>query len=113
MQLSVGTELVASSGKDLMPIGLMADVPHQAVVGRVVDIMQRHCQLYDTQSRSEMAGINRCLFYDVLPQGIAHCWQLFHFQSPQVFWTVDAFEYILILCFQVMIALLRVGKITK
>ena len=113
MQLSVGAELVAPAGKNLMTISLMTDIPYQAVIGRVIDIVQCHCQFHDTQSGSEMAGINRCLFYDVLPQGIAHCWQLFHFQSPQVFGTVDAFEYILILCFQVMIALLRVGKITK
>ena len=113
MQLSVGTELVAPAGKDLMPIGLMADVPHQAVVGRVVDIMQRHCQLYDTQSGSQMSRIDRCLFYDVLPQGIAHLRQLFHLQSAQVGRTVDALEYVFFLLFQLAISMISGGKGTK
>ncbi|MCY1442274.1 hypothetical protein D9M71_586380 [compost metagenome] len=38
---------LAAAGEDLVRIGLMADVPHQTVVGRVEDIMQGDRQLDD------------------------------------------------------------------
>ena len=38
-------EPVTPAREHLVRIGLMADIPHQAVLGRVVDIVQRHRQL--------------------------------------------------------------------
>ena len=113
MQLSVGAELVAPAGKNLMTIGLMTDIPYQAVVGRVEDIVQCHRQFHDTQSGSQMSRVDRCLFYDVLPQGITHLRQLFHLQPAQVGRTVDALEYVFFLLFQLAISMISGGKGTK
>ena len=39
MQLAVGAELLAPPGEYLVPVGLMAHVPHDAVVGGIIYIM--------------------------------------------------------------------------
>ena len=70
--LAVGGELLFASGEYLVAVGLVADVPHQAVVGCVVDIMQCHGQFHNTQAGGEMSGIARDFVDDVLSQFTAH-----------------------------------------
>ena len=50
-------ESLAAPGQYLVSVGLMADVPDDAVVGRAENIMQRHGQLYRPQARPEVPGI--------------------------------------------------------
>ena len=38
-------DTVTTTGQDLVRIGLMADIPYQSVMGRLEDVMKRHCQL--------------------------------------------------------------------
>src|SRR6185437_6636658 len=49
-------DCIATAGKDLVRITLVADVPHDAVARRVVEIVQRGSQLDDAESRAEMAA---------------------------------------------------------
>lgn len=44
-----------ASRQDLVPIGLMADIPDELVYGCIEDVVERHGQLYHSQTRSEMA----------------------------------------------------------
>ena len=84
MKLTVGAELLASSGKYLVTVGLVSHVPDDAVFGRVVNVMKRHGNLYGTKAGGQMTGVDRQLFDDVLPQLLAECRQLFHLQFLQV-----------------------------
>ena len=49
----------APSGQDFVRIGLVADVPDDAVGGRVEHIVQRHRQLDDAEAGAEMAAGDR------------------------------------------------------
>jgi hypothetical protein len=40
-----------------MGVCLMTYIPHDAVLGRIVDIVQSNCQLDRTKARSEVPGI--------------------------------------------------------
>src|SRR5690606_41553152 len=47
---------LAPAGQDLVRIGLMADTPYQAIVGRVVEVMQRNGELDDAEPGAEVAA---------------------------------------------------------
>src|SRR5690606_6048358 len=51
-----GVDRVAAAGEDLVRVGLVADVPDDAVVGRVVHRMQGDGQFDHAQARAEMAA---------------------------------------------------------
>ena len=57
VQLAVVVKLVATTGQYLVGIGLMAHVPHQAVVGRVEHVVQRHDDFHGAHTRGEVAGV--------------------------------------------------------
>ena len=84
VQLAVGAELVTPSREYLMSICLMSHVPHNAVVGGVEHIMQRHSQFHHTKTRSQMPRIHRQFLNDITPQFLTHRWQLLHIQLAQV-----------------------------
>src|SRR5690606_2839385 len=57
-------DTVAPAGQDLVRIGLMADVPQEAVVWRIEDVVKCDGQLHHTQTCAEMStrlrdGVNR------------------------------------------------------
>ena len=52
-------DAVAAAGEDLVRIGLMADVPDQAVLGRVEHVVQGDGQLDDAQAGAQMAAGDR------------------------------------------------------
>ena len=54
--LTERADAVAAAGKNLVRIGLVADVPDQAVVRRVEHVMQRDRQLDDAEAGAEMAA---------------------------------------------------------
>ena len=47
-------ELVAPSRQDLVPVGLVSNVPNQLVLRSIEDIVQRHRELDSTQAGSKM-----------------------------------------------------------
>ena len=54
--LAQGADAVAPAGEDLVRIGLVADVPDQDVLGRLIDMVQRHRQLDHPQACAQMAA---------------------------------------------------------
>ena len=60
--LAQGTDAVATSGQDLVRVGLMAHVPDQDVLRRFIDMMQRDRQFDHTQTRAQMpTGLRHCI----------------------------------------------------
>ena len=57
--LAQGPDAVAPAGEDLVRVGLVADVPDDAVVGGVEHVVQRHRQLDHPQPRAEMPARDR------------------------------------------------------
>ena len=54
--LAQRADAVAAAGQDLVRIGLVADIPDQAVVGRVEYVMQGDGQLHHAEAGPEMAA---------------------------------------------------------
>ena len=75
-----------------MPVSLMSYVPHNAVVGRVEDIVQRYGQLHHTKARRQVSGIDGKLFDDVLSKLLADLWQLVNRQLSEVSRIVNAIQ---------------------
>ncbi len=87
--LAVGREAVATSSQNLVWISLMSHVPHQAVVGSVEHIVQRHSNLHGTHTRSEVPRVLAQLMHDELAQLGTHSGQLIHIQLLQVGWRIN------------------------
>ena len=64
--LAISRETVTATGQYFVGIGLMTHIPHQAVVGSVEHIVQRHGNLHGTHTRSEVARIFAQLMHDEL-----------------------------------------------
>ena len=60
--LAQRADAIAPAGQYLVRIGLVADIPDQAVVGRVEDVVQRDGQLDDAEAGAEMAAGDRHCF---------------------------------------------------
>jgi len=54
--LANGVQAVAAAGEHFVWISLVADVPHQPVLGRIEYVVQRHREFHHTQARGEMAA---------------------------------------------------------
>ena len=87
-----GVQQLAATGEHLVRVRLMADVPHQPVVGRIENVMQRHGQLDRAQAGGEVAAAGRDALNQELPQLIRHGGQLGGRQAPQILGHVDGFE---------------------
>ena len=57
--LAQGADAVAAAGQDLMRIGLVADIPDDAVMRGIEDGVQRHGQLDDAEPGAQMAAGDR------------------------------------------------------
>jgi hypothetical protein len=77
-------QLVASPCQDLVRIGLVANVPDQAVIWRVKDIMHRHGQFYGTQTRTRMAAHARTRIDNELADLVGNLLQVFNTELSQV-----------------------------
>ena len=84
MQFAVGAELLAAPGQNLMSVGLMPYIPHDAVVRSIVHIVQSHSQFHGTQARCQVAGIDRQLVHDVTPEFFTDLRQLVDLQLAQI-----------------------------
>ena len=79
-----GADAVAAIGQDLVRIGLVADVPNQAVLGRVEDVMQRHRQLDHAEAGAEMAAGHGDSVDGLLAQLVRHLAKLARFELSEV-----------------------------
>ena len=85
-------DAVAPAGQDLVRIGLVADVPDQAVVGRVEHVMERDGELDHAEPGAEMAAGDRDRVDGLLPQFVGQLPQLLAIEAPQVGRRVDLVE---------------------
>ncbi len=63
----------------------MTHIPHDLVIGCVIDIMQGNCQLGDTEAGPEMTGISAYLLNNKLPEFITDPDQVQLTQLPEIF----------------------------
>ena len=83
-QAPLGPERLAAPRDDLVGVGLVADVPDDLVLGRVIDIVQRGGQLHGAEARGQMARIDRALVDDIPPQLVAIAAQLLRRELFQI-----------------------------
>jgi hypothetical protein len=55
---AVGGKAVAPAGQYLVPVRLVAHIPHELVVGRIEDVVQRHRQLDYPQRGAEVPAVD-------------------------------------------------------
>ena len=91
-RLAQRADAVSASGDDLMRVGLMADVPDQAVARRVEHPVQRHGQFYDAEPGAEMPARHRNGIDRFPAQFVRHLLQLAFRQGAQVFGRLDRVE---------------------
>ena len=82
VEFSVGAEFVSATCQNLVSVGLVSHVPHDAVVGGIVDVVKGYRQFDDTEAGCQVSGVDGEFFYDIFPQFVAHLRQLFYFQFP-------------------------------
>ncbi|MNC42518.1 hypothetical protein D3C81_1507440 [compost metagenome] len=90
--LAQGGHLLAASGEDLVRVGLVADVPHQTVAGRVVDMVQGDGQLDHAKTGAEMPTGACHGVEHVLAQLVGQGLQLAFAEGAQRGGAVDAVE---------------------
>jgi hypothetical protein len=82
----------AAPGQGLVRIGLVADIPHQAILGRVEHVVQGNGQLDGTEVGREVAAGLGHRFQHEGAQLIGHLGHLFAFQRAQFRGGVDLVE---------------------
>ena len=87
--LAIGVEPVATAREYLVHIGLVAHIPHQAVVGRVKHIVQGHIDFDSSHARGKMARIGRQLVNQESAQLLAQRGQRVDGQTLKVGRAVD------------------------
>lgn len=73
-----------AAGEDFMRIALMAHIPHQFILRRVIHIMQRHRKLHRTQIAGEMAAGFAHRFQQESAQFFGHLRQLVSAEGAQI-----------------------------
>ena len=82
--LAQGADAVAPAGENLVRIGLVADVPDQAVARGIEDPMQRDGELDHAEPGAQVAAGHGHGVDGLLPQLVASWPQLLLGQAPQV-----------------------------
>lgn len=90
--LAVAGKNITATGEYFMAISLMAYVPYQLVVRRIVYVMQCHRQFYYAKAGAKVAAVYTYHVNNVLPQFIAHLMQLLTAQFFQIGRAVYLFE---------------------
>ena len=90
--LAQRADAVAPAGEDLVRIGLMADVPDQAVSRRVEDVVQRDGELDHAEAGAEMPAGDRDGVDRLLAQLVGDLAQLIRWQPPQIGRCLDLVE---------------------
>jgi hypothetical protein len=90
--LAERADAAAAPGQDLVRIGLVANVPHDAVMGRVEDIMQRERQLHDAEAGAEMPAGDRDRVDGLGAQFIGQLTKPFFGDGSQIVGGVDGIE---------------------
>ncbi|BDL41724.1 hypothetical protein MSPGM_43140 [Methylorubrum sp. GM97] len=81
--LAQRADAVAAAGQDLVRVALVSDVPDDAVVGGVEDVVERHREFDHAQARAEMAAGDRHGVDHLGAHGVGHPLQLALRQKPE------------------------------
>lgn len=73
--LTNSANFIATSGQNFVRIGLVAHVPDELIERRVIDVVQRHGQLYRAKPGGEMAAGAAYAVEQVATQLVAQLWQ--------------------------------------
>ena len=92
VQFAYGVELFAAAGENLVPVGLVPHVPHDAVVGGVEHVVQGYGQLDGTHARPEVSRVMGQRVDEEAAYLGTHLGQLFDRQFAQVGREVYLFE---------------------
>ena len=90
--LAQRADAVAAAGENLVRIGLVADVPDQAIVRRVEHVVQRDRELDHAEPGAEVPAGYGDSVDRFLPQFIGHLAQLAGVELPEIAWRFDAVE---------------------
>ncbi len=87
-----GADAIAAPGQDLVRIGLMANVPDQAIAGRVEDVVDGRRQFDDTEAGAEMSAGDRDGVDGFLAQLIGDLLDLLDLESAQIVGGLDGVQ---------------------
>ena len=82
--LANGADFVAAAGQNFMRVGLVTDVPDQAIEGRVIDVVQRHGQFHRAEARGKVTAGAADAVQQVAPQLITQLRQALFWQQAQL-----------------------------
>ena len=87
-----GADAVAAAGEDLVRVGLVADVPNQAVARRIEYVVQCGGEFDHAEAGAEMAAGHGHGVDGFHPQFVGNLPDLFHLEPAQVVWRSDGVE---------------------
>ncbi len=90
--LAQGAHALTTAGEDLVWVGLVADIPHQAVIGGVEDVMQGDGQLDHAEAGTEVPAALANAVEQVLAQFVSEGFQVRFGQAAQFVRRVGAVE---------------------
>ena len=67
LELAIGVKPIASACQDFMAVCLMPHVPHNAVVGRLIDVVECHGEINGPHAGRKVPGVNRQFVYNLSP----------------------------------------------
>jgi hypothetical protein len=82
--LAQGVELVATPGENLVRIGLVADVPHDFVFGRIEHVVQRDADFHGAERPAEVSAVAGDGIDDEMTEFGCHFGQLAHVEPLQI-----------------------------
>jgi hypothetical protein len=88
-QLTVTAKEIATTSKKLMSVSLMPDIPYDAVIRSVKNIVKRHSKLYGAHTRSKMPGIVGKRVYQKPADFVTKPRELAYTKLPKVGGAVD------------------------
>ena len=91
-EFAVGVESIAASCENLVPVGLMAHIPYEAVVRGIEYIVEGHGKFHRTHARCEVTGIDSAFPDKKLTDFSAHLRKRFHRKASQIGRRVDRFK---------------------
>ena len=92
-KLALGMKEVPPAGYDLVGICLMADIPDEAVPGRVEAVVERQGQFDGAEIGGEMAAGLRDGFKEKCPQFCGKGFKLFYGELLEVSRIIDCWKY--------------------
>ena len=88
-----GMQPFAAPSEDLVPVSLVAHVPDQPVLRRIVDIMQGNGQFHRAQAGGKMAAVAARPMQQEGAHLLRQRLQLIFRQTPQIFGRINSVQY--------------------